>query len=128
MTELRTKMREVIQSGIDGWLDAVFSGGQQPLDPSGYPLTRDRTAVFYRSGKPYQTIEDEFLEGIAVEIKSESKFFQAWSNYHWNFAHLELGEVFEPVTLELTPDILERRQQMREELYSNGYKLAIKEQ
>lgn len=125
MADIRAQMKNVIQSGIDGWLDACFSGNNAPTDAiTGYPLTRDSVVVMYHSEKPYQAIEDEFLEGVVGSVKPTSKFFQAWSNYHWNYARLELAEKFEPVQLELSEDVLNRREQIRQEFYALGYKLA----
>lgn len=119
MTDIRDKMKAVIQSGIDGYLDAAFSGQNAPKDAvTGYPLFRDSVEVIYRSQIPYQQIEDEFMEGLAAPPKASSKFFQAWSNYHWNYAHLELVERFEIVRIELTEEMLERREQARQSMLS----------
>lgn len=119
MTDIRAKMKAVIQSGIDGWLDAAFSAQNAPKDAvTGYPLRQDSVEVVYRSQIPYQQIEDEFMEGLAVPPKATSKFFQAWSNYHWHYAHLELVERFEIVRIELTEEMLERRHEACQAMFA----------
>lgn len=126
MTNIRQQMREAVQSGIDGWLDACFTGHNNPTDAlTGYPLTRDTARVVYRSQKAYMAIEDEFLEGITPTTQYDTKFFQAWINYHWHYAHLELAENYEHMVMPVvTEEMLERRQILREELIGRGYQLV----
>lgn len=124
--DIRQAMRQVIQDGIDGWLDACFSNKDSARDAiTGFLLTRDTARVVYRSKQPYQSIEDEFLEGVDPATKTDTRFFQAWINYHWHYAHLELAENYEHMTMPLiTEDMLIRREQLRTEIFGQGYNLA----
>mgnify|MGYP001561843274 CR=1 FL=1 len=123
-TKIREQMRKVIQVGIDGWIAAQFSAGEQPTDSlTEYPLTPDTVMVYYHSIYPYQTIEDAFLASIGNVRKLDNQMVQAWINYHWQYAHLELAERFDVPVIPLTDDMQERREQLRQGLYEQGYKL-----
>ena len=126
MTNIREQMRQVIQSGIDGWIEAQFAGDNQPTDSlTDYPLQRDMTIVYYHSQYPYQTIENAFLEALGNVKELDNQQLQAWIEYHWQYAYLELAERFEVPIVELSEDMLERREQLRQEMIGQGYKPVI---
>lgn len=127
-TNIREQMRQVIQSGIEGWIDAQFSGDNQPTDSinSYYPLQRDMVIVYYHSQYPYQLIEDAYLQALGDTKELDNQQLQAWIEYHWQYAYLELAERFDIPVIELTEDMQERRKQLRDEILERGYKLVDK--
>lgn len=122
MTDIKEQMRKVIQSGIEGWIEAQFSGTIQPVDSlTDYPLQRDAVIVYYHSMYPYQSIEDAFLAQTS-EAKWNTQLMQTWIEYHWQYAYLELAERFDVPVIELTEDMQTRRQQLRQEMIGQDYK------
>ncbi len=125
MTNIREQMKQVIQSGIDGWVMAQFGGDKQPVDSiTRYPLTLNTVRVYYRATMPYSAIEYAYLESVGGVTEFTPSEMQEWANYHWQYAHLELAEDFSNVKPKVTDAILERRQQVRDEITTKGYKLV----
>ena len=124
MTNLREQMRAVIEDGINGWLDACFGGGNIPTDSlTGYPLTRDNSRIYYHSEYSYSKLEDRFLEIYGHLEALSAADLQTWVNYHWNFARVELSEDFSDFKgYPVTADMEARRQDLRNELYIQGYR------
>ncbi len=122
MTNLREHLRTVIEQGIDGWLDACFTGKHQAVDSiTGYPLTRETALVMYKSDAPYRTIEDAFVAFTYLDAPITPELIQAWIEYHWQYARLELAENFGDVSLPMTDEMEARREELREDLVGRGY-------
>lgn len=123
MTNIREQMRQVIQQGIEGWIEAQFAGDNQPTDSlTNYPLQRDMTIVYYRSQYSYQSIEDAYLQAVGDVEKLDNQQLQVWIDYHWQYAYLELAERFEVPIVELTENMQARREQIRQGMIGQGYK------
>lgn len=127
MINLREQMRAVIQDGIDGWLDACFGGAKAPTDSlTGYPLTRETSRIYYHSEYSYSKLEDRFLEEYGHLHELSAADLQTWVNYHWNFARVELSEDFSDFKgYPVTEDMEARRQDLRKELYMQGYRRVL---
>lgn len=125
MIRIRQQMQDVIQQGIDAWVMTQFSGNRQPVDSiTGYPLTLDTARVYYRATVPYSAIERGYLEQVGGITEFTPQEMQEWAAYHWQYAHLELAEDFSAVKPVVTQEMLERRQQLRDEMIDRGYKLT----
>lgn len=125
MISIHEQMRQVIQPGIDGWIESMFANDNQPTDSIStyYPLTRDKARVYYHSSLPYAALVKEFLESMGDVNELDPTQLQAWVNYHWQYARLELAEDFSDVQFKsLSPDMERRRNELRQEMTEKGYK------
>lgn len=125
MTKAQEQMTKAIQVGIKGFVAGSFGGAKQPTDSlTGYPLTLETSRVYYYAAYAYSSIEDAFLESVGYPQELNSRQLQAWVNYHWQYARLELAEDFSDIHIPVTDDMLERRQGIRESMNAIGYKLV----
>lgn len=123
MTNIQEQMRSIIESGIDGWITAQFASEYQPTDSlTDYPLTLETARIYYHSSMPYSAIEDGFLKSVGRVKELNASQMQEWASYHWQYARLELSEEFSNIKIEITDDMLERRQALRDEMVTKGYK------
>lgn len=127
MTKAQEQMRKSVESGIEGFIAGNFSMGIQPTDSlTGHPLTLETSRVYYYAAYAYSSIEDAFLESVGYPQELNSRQLQAWVNYHWQYARLELAEDFSDIHISVTGDMLERRNGIRESMSTLGYKVANK--
>lgn len=126
MTNLRQQMRDAVQAGIDGWLAVCFSGDYVPTDSiTEYPLTPDTARIYYHSSMPYSAIEDGFISQMGNVHELNAEQLQAWINYHWQYARVELAEDFSQMPIvPITPDMETRRNDIRLQMAGQGYKLV----
>lgn len=113
-------MQWAVNEGVNGFVEASFAGGRQPLDTvTGYPLTPDITRVRYIFQYPYQTLEDTFLKHVqwADDYEPSINELQDWTRYFWQYVKLELVENFSDI-LPVSEWVFEKT---RREMEAMGY-------
>jgi hypothetical protein len=123
---INQQMRQTIEDGVQGWFDGCFAGGAQPLDPySGYPLTPDNSEVQFLLQYPYEALQDAYLAYLQCDDSTAltEVQLQAWAAYYWQYCRLMLWERLALAPNDpLTPEMIERREGLAQELIEKGYK------